>query len=1295
MKNLKCKMKMGLKLCFTFLLFNVAFLIGLQAQTSVKINLSATVGQYGITTTNRTCFVYYVSSPGANASSVVLSDVGSFVTDSNSSFTVALPAIGDYRVKVLPPPTTAWFQFSITNLNLGLVTNIVPYLTVSGAPTYPSAGATAYTMAAADARFSLNSNVLGSSAFVSTTNFQSASTNLTNFALYNTNSFQSASSTLSNYALYPTNTWQPASSNLTNWSGVSTNQLAYASQLGSAAGLSSNALQAGSSVLSNWALILTNLVVYQSQIGTAAASAASAFQPFAANLTAWASVTTNSVVYPSQLGSAAYSNSASFQPASANLTSWSGFATSAFAQTNSLGTAAYATVTAFQTANSTLSNWAGIATNLIVYQSQIGTAASSNSSAFQAASANLTNFALYNTNSFQSASSTLSNYALYPTNTWQPASSNLTNWALLSTNVLTNFNGSAGGTFQPANTVLTNLSTNNAGSLTNLNALVLMGLIPSTNIGGSYSNAVNFVNTNNQFYGGIQLAGPVPTFKLLYLVDGGPGFSSGEIVLCTNADASTVAFYSSPNYAAPFYQWTLVPGVQQQTLGGGGYRWTIDISPASSLYYIAVAFTNTSWTDFNILYLQANGNSTWSGSYPTDIAYTGLLHGGWGADPLSANGGAYIDGFNNPRIRAETGAGIFFEGTNGLAQLSLDGGTNVFVPNNNSLTVLPGGKFIGNGGGITNLATGAALPAPVLSGTPVWTYPQSSGTVGSFIGLSANSNIVSFPNAAYNTTNGFTGNGAGLTNLQYASITGLSTNAFAVTNDSRQLIFTNTTSLFYGSFLGSGLSITGVLATNITGLNTNLFTLTNDPRAVTLTNVANTFTGLHNGNGIGLTNVQATNIAGLNTNLFALTSALGSAAYSNSAAFYPASNPSNFISSASGYIPQLSGTGTNLTTAGTNILGGKNLFPMWANTTLANGNNAATSFGTNNYVRFTGPTAAFTNAGFAGGTNGAWFWALNATPQPWTILNDSGQDIAGNRIYTSGLGNVTLSNQFSLCLFVYDSTSLHWVLGFASGQTVFNGLFTGNFNGNFSGNGAGLTNIPAFANSNQWSVLGNAGMTSTNYIGTLNNAPTTIIVNQVLAAQWLTTFVPGIVDVCMAPYDSVHQPNGNHLSALGGNVISGGSANAVTNNGSTIAQGDVVAGGYNNTAGYGQYASVGGGFNNIATGVGATIPGGQNNYATNGSFAAGQNANATNINSFVWSDGTLTAQTGSTNQFVIHAMGGAFISSFAALQNWTNGPTAAQLGPYGSGFWSSNGIVYVSIANSAGNAISTVKQIAP
>jgi hypothetical protein len=103
--------------------------------------------------------------------------------------------------------------------------------------------------------------------------------------------------------------------------------------------------------------------------------------------------------------------------------------------------------------------------------------------------------------------------------------------------------------------------------------------------------------------------------------------------------------------------------------------------------------------------------------------------------------------------------------------------------------------------------------------------------------------------------------------------------------------------------------------------------------------------------------------------------------------------------------------------------------------------------------------------------------------------------------------------------------------------------------------------------------------------------------------------------------------------------IGGGEDNQMNGSGS------VIGGGESNGTGSGSdNATVGGGYNNAANGTYSTIPGGQNNFADGkGSFAAGSYAGAGYNGSFIWSDntGTGASDTGA-NQFVARASGGFF-----------------------------------------------------
>lgn len=125
-------------------------------------------------------------------------------------------------------------------------------------------------------------------------------------------------------------------------------------------------------------------------------------------------------------------------------------------------------------------------------------------------------------------------------------------------------------------------------------------------------------------------------------------------------------------------------------------------------------------------------------------------------------------------------------------------------------------------------------------------------------------------------------------------------------------------------------------------------------------------------------------------------------------------------------------------------------------------------------------------------------------------------------------------------------------------------------------------------------------------------------------------------------------------------VVGGGGGNTASGPDSTVAGGAgnvaanefaTVAGGGLNEAN-GTYSTVGGGSLNKATGPAATIPGGTANTATNRAFAAGNRAKAIHTGTFVWADSQEAdfASTGA-NQFLIRASGGVGI-------NRTN-PTAA------------------------------------
>jgi hypothetical protein len=248
-----------------------------------------------------------------------------------------------------------------------------------------------------------------------------------------------------------------------------------------------------------------------------------------------------------------------------------------------------------------------------------------------------------------------------------------------------------------------------------------------------------------------------------------------------------------------------------------------------------------------------------------------------------------------------------FTGNLADAQLSTNvprlNGTNVFSGTNlfsgvvlaTNASNLISGAFTGNGAGVTNLNA-----TQLVSGTiPLAQLPPAVVTNGAS-GVAFSGTLSAGTIAATN----FTGNGAGLTNLGAANLaTGTvadvrlstnvpllnGTNGFTGTNRFAGVVqATNANNLISGAFTGNGAGVTNLnaanlaagtladvrLSANIPLLNgTNVFSGTNRFAGVMqATNSNNQFNGTYTGNGAGLTNlatVSTTNFALLNgTNVF-------------------------------------------------------------------------------------------------------------------------------------------------------------------------------------------------------------------------------------------------------------------------------------------------------------------------------------------------------------------------------------------------------------------------------------------
>lgn len=166
-----------------------------------------------------------------------------------------------------------------------------------------------------------------------------------------------------------------------------------------------------------------------------------------------------------------------------------------------------------------------------------------------------------------------------------------------------------------------------------------------------------------------------------------------------------------------------------------------------------------------------------------------------------------------------------------------------------------------------------------------------------------------------------------------------------------------------------------------------------------------------------------------------------------------------------------------------------------------------------------------------------------------------------------------------------------------------------------------------------------------------------------------TTLAGGEQNGTVYAYDSfIGGGYGNFIDSADDSSIGGGSGNRVGNyflEYELYIDGATVAGGANNFVGQGSgtigggrdnkvtfglsernaggpAGTIGGGQSNQVTGGYGTIPGGLNNVATNYSFAAGQQAQATNQGAFVWADSQNAPFASTTNdQVSFRCQGGA------------------------------------------------------
>jgi hypothetical protein len=250
---------------------------------------------------------------------------------------------------------------------------------------------------------------------------------------------------------------------------------------------------------------------------------------------------------------------------------------------------------------------------------------------------------------------------------------------------------------------------------------------------------------------------------------------------------------------------------------------------------------------------------------------------------------------------------------------------------------------------------------------------------------------------------------------------------------------------------------------------------------------------------------------------------------------------------------------------------------------------------------------------FASTTNNQ--FSVRASGGVRLVTGGAGLSVDGAPVLTNGPAGVTLTGAFS-----GDGTGLSNLNAAALTGTVPQAqlpatvvtnnesgvTLNGTFSGAFSGDGSGLTNLTA-AQFNAWLLTGNAGtICGPNFLGTTDNQPLELAVNS-LPVLWLG---PNLTSVGNGGNTVFRQDNGNTILPLPPTttsaycIISGGQNNTL---GNSVLRGTISGGGGNSILDNASESTIGGGAaNTIVSGANdATISGGSQNtnsgnYATLG-----------------------------------------------------------------------------------------------
>ena len=171
--------------------------------------------------------------------------------------------------------------------------------------------------------------------------------------------------------------------------------------------------------------------------------------------------------------------------------------------------------------------------------------------------------------------------------------------------------------------------------------------------------------------------------------------------------------------------------------------------------------------------------------------------------------------------------------------------------------------------------------------------------------------------------------------------------------------------------------------------------------------------------------------------------------------------------------------------------------------TLTNGVNSDIALTEYSFFRITGPTAAFSITGFAGGNDGRMLTIMNNTSQVMTLTHQA-TSTSANQINTGGLNTTIAAN--GMATLYYSSNLSKWIVTAVTGATpTFTTINTGTYTDSMIviNNGVpGRVPPREYIENYSWGLDGNAGtVDGTHFLGTMDNIPLSMRVNNQKAGR--------------------------------------------------------------------------------------------------------------------------------------------------------------------------------------------------